>query len=306
MKTQNDFLVKVQSRRKESVTYGGLTLITPDASFKQDEYGLMNNFGEVLSVPYNYEEGIVEVGDTIWFHHNVVINQDNAMSIGDVTKETARFRVDDDEQIYHVQYEPFGRDNLAYIVRKKDGTYHTIGDVFFCEPNKDRETAQQVGSLLLLQNQNQNIECNIVYSNDVVEGMGAGVGSRICVAKDSDYEFEVDGVKLWRMFSSDIEYIINEDNSIKPVGRRVIVEMDETPIYDKYGLLIPENQREVRLGATVIEAGEESGMASGERVFFIKTHKLPLTTARNNRLFITLSEYLLHDEIFSQLESGSA
>ncbi len=156
MRAINNFILKFdKGMSRDKITFGSLVLFTPEYVSKHNEVEHMINHGKVVAIPDKYKEGNVEIGDTMWVHHNVSINKNNMISIGDETKEKDPFLLDAEEKLYHIPYTPKGRDNLCYLVKKKDGSYKTIGDVLFCTPNTEREKEQMVGDLVIMKNPNQ-------------------------------------------------------------------------------------------------------------------------------------------------------
>lgn len=306
MKALNQFILKMESMSREEIVYGSLKLLTPKFVTKHNEFEHMINWGEIVSVPKTYTEGIAEVGDTMWVHHNISINKDTGMSIGDATRERDPFILDSEQNLYHIPYTPIGRDNLCYLIRKKDGSYHTVGDVLFCIPNDDRSRKREVGGLILPPERDKNIECEVLYDNKLLNDNGVFSGDIVGVADNSDYTLNIDGKELWRMFNFDINYIVRDGNMMA-FDKRVIIETYPDETHYPSGLEIPLSLRIPNRRAKVLSAGKNSGFQDGEDVYMLKYgKKQPLSSSYDNRLFVMTDDGIIPDYIMSQLEGWDA
>ncbi len=74
MKTFNLFVVKIENRLKDTITSDSGFELYIDSKF--DDFANRTTEAPVVCVPFKYETG-VEVGDTLYFHHLVVLGGDN-------------------------------------------------------------------------------------------------------------------------------------------------------------------------------------------------------------------------------------
>ena len=74
MRTFNLFVVKLKDRLKDTITSESGFELYVDARF--DDFKNRVTEGPVVCVPFKYDTG-VEVGDTLYFHHLVVLGGDN-------------------------------------------------------------------------------------------------------------------------------------------------------------------------------------------------------------------------------------
>jgi len=109
MKTFNLFVVKLENRLKDTIsTESGFELYV-DSKFNDFKNRVTE--GPVVCVPFKYDTG-VEEGDTLYFHHLVVLGGDNNGQI--FTEE---------DNTYIVNYDPvyaIGNQAIAYK-SQKDG-----------------------------------------------------------------------------------------------------------------------------------------------------------------------------------------
>ena len=74
MRTFNLFVVKLEDRLKDTIASDTGFELYIDARF--DDFKNRTTEGPVVCVPFKYDTG-VEVGDTLYFHHLVVLGGDN-------------------------------------------------------------------------------------------------------------------------------------------------------------------------------------------------------------------------------------
>ena len=105
MKTLDLFVVELEKQIKDTITTKeGLTLYV-DSRFNEFEHRVTE--GPVVSAPIKHNTG-VEVGDTLYFHHLVVLNEGQALT--------------GQENHYLVRYNPEHTiNNQAIAYKNKDG-----------------------------------------------------------------------------------------------------------------------------------------------------------------------------------------
>ena len=111
MKTFNLFIVKLEKTTNDTIiTESGLELII-DTRF--DEFKHRVTEGPVLAVPFKYDHGVKE-GDTLYFHHLVVMNEGQVLTGEDST--------------YVVRYDPENAVNNQAIAYKsqENGEIHAL------------------------------------------------------------------------------------------------------------------------------------------------------------------------------------
>jgi hypothetical protein len=87
MKTFDLFIVKLDKQLEDTMTTpGGLELFI-DTKFNEFENRIQE--GPVVAAPFKYDTG-VEVGDTLYFHHLVVLNEGQVLT-GEPNHYTVRF-----------------------------------------------------------------------------------------------------------------------------------------------------------------------------------------------------------------------
>lgn len=144
----------------------------------------VNRVAEVVSVPMGYM-GQIKKGDLVIVHHNV-------------------FRTYSDMKGYERKSNEYFKDNLylvnqnkIYLVKKND-SWRSFDDYCFVIPQKEKEN--KMVSLGKLES-NTGI---VMYGNESLQDNGVLEGDKIGFTDDSEYEFEIDDVLMYRMKTKDI------------------------------------------------------------------------------------------------------
>lgn len=185
MKSPSAFIIKLPKKFKDKITVGGQEL---DLVNKFQEFENRYMEAEIISVPVAWETG-AKPGDTLYFHHHVVLN--------------SHYNLGDD--LYFVPFHPkAGRNNLANAYANGD-TFVPLGCWVFLEP---MESSRKMTSAFfeIVQNDVQNDRGRVWGVSEELEELGVTKGDVVYFSKNSDYEMEVDGKKLWRMTTDDLLY----------------------------------------------------------------------------------------------------
>ena len=182
MKPLKDFIVYVPERVNETKKIGDIEIYI-DTKFNEFEHRVMH--GEVMGVPQKYKTD-VEVGDTLLFHHHVVI-----------TPQV----VDQKHHLYQVLFDPNGGfSSQAYAVKKKDtGEVIALGDWVFLEPIRPEAKLKSDLLEIVSYDTPRNEKGKIKYASDKIKEHGLEVGDTVFFQKDADYEMLIDNQTLWRM-----------------------------------------------------------------------------------------------------------
>ena len=157
-----------------------------------EDAAFVNRLGVVKGLPTNIEDNELEIGDIVVVHHNVFRTYLNMK--GQKTKSNEFFR----ENSYIVPLE------RIYLYKRKDDwkalkTYCFVLPVDYSEDSvilRNKEKEDHVGL--------------IEVSNTYLQSKGIFKGSKIGFTKNSEYEFNIEGKKLYRMQTRDICATITE------------------------------------------------------------------------------------------------
>jgi len=180
MKSLFDFIVEpVGQRYSNKVEIGDKSLIinTQVETFKS-----VNNIAKVIEIPLSYKTPIKK-GDLIMIHHNVFRRWYNIK--GKEKNSKSYFK----DNLYFVQ-----KDQI-YLYKRKD-KWLAFNDRCFIAPIKDTVEVHNVLE--------QNLIGILKYGNSVLEALGINIGDLVGYKPLGEYDFVVDGKRLYCMKSNDI------------------------------------------------------------------------------------------------------
>lgn len=180
MKSVFDFIIKpVGGRYDNEKKIGDKTLITNTSieSFKS-----VNNLAEVVEVPLAFNTDIKK-GDIIVIHHNVFRRFYNMKG---EQKDSRSMFIDG---LY------FCALDQIYLYGKS-GSWNTINNRCFIAPIKNKDS--------LSLEKEQKLIGILEYGNSSLEALGINPGALVGYTPGSEFEFVIDGHKLYCMKSNDI------------------------------------------------------------------------------------------------------
>lgn len=183
MRPLYDFFVRLPKAFNDEVEVGDTTIyIDP----KWNEFENRKMEAEVVAVPEKYDTG-VEVGDTLYFHHHVLIAGDGK-----------RQRVKDD--IYFVRFNPSNSQaTQAYAYKNKDGDVQLLSEWIFLKPEEQpEEETTESGIITELKKPEYNQFGYVLYDSPVVQELGLKTGDKVMIMKHADYRMKVDGQEVFR------------------------------------------------------------------------------------------------------------
>lgn len=153
-------------------------------STSEEDYKFSNRFAEVLGVPLGYD-GPIEKGDILLVHHNA-FKFYNDMKCR--RKSGKSFFRDD---IFFIDYEQF-------FLYKKDSTWNAYDKYCFVKP------IPAIDTYIKKPFPYEPLMGIMKYPNEYLTSKGIMPGDKVCFTPDCEYEFEIDGEKLYRIYDSSI------------------------------------------------------------------------------------------------------
>lgn len=187
MKSPYNFIVSpVNLRRYDNIKeIGNVDLIT---SVSQEDHTTSNRLANVISTPINYH-GPIEQGDVLLVHHNVFKFYYDMYG----RQKSGRSFLKDDL---------FLIDNEQFFLYKKNNKWYAHSKYCFIKPIPLKESPIYKGG-------NEEPLFGVVkYINQELIDLGVKEGDEVSFTPDSEYEFYVDGEKLYRMFTNNITMIV--------------------------------------------------------------------------------------------------
>jgi co-chaperonin GroES (HSP10) len=191
MNSLKDFIVFVPQRLNDKIVVNGLELYVDP---KYDEFSHRKTSGEVVAVPLKYNTGVKE-GDTIYFHHHVVINGGQKMQYGD--------------DLYLVRYSDTRATENQAIAHKSKET----GEV---KPMKGwsllipyMEEAPRLSEIIEMVELTERPYLNgiVAFDSEDLQDIGVKKGDIVGFKKNHDYEVDIDGEKYFRVRTEDLLYV---------------------------------------------------------------------------------------------------
>ena len=192
MQPLRHFIVRLDKAINDTITTEDGTELCID--IRWNEFVLRVMEGEVIQVPAKYDTG-VQVGDTLYFHHLVVMN----MAVGDGQ------RIEGTEDQFLVKYDPIvvvGNQSIAYM--DTFGDVHPLKGWTLVEPMEGSDDAMpktflHVPDTYKARVKDQPVRGRIAFINDEAKAMGLDKGDVVRFRKGIDYSIKVEGKTYWRI-----------------------------------------------------------------------------------------------------------
>jgi len=183
MKSPFNFIVRpYNGRRYDNVKeIGGIDFIT---STSQEDHTVSNRYAEVVETPIGYK-GEIQPGDTIIVHHNVFKYYNDMKGR---QKSGKSFFKDD----------LFLVDDYQYFLYKHKDEWKAEDQFCFVKPIAKEEFYLHIPGV------EQPLVGVIRYTNNKLLSLGVKEGDLVSFKPDSEYEFNIEGEKLYRVFTSSI------------------------------------------------------------------------------------------------------
>ena len=181
MKSLYNYIISTNDRYNNKTSVDGKELIL-NTEITERDYEFVNRIGTVISTPINIKTPIKK-GDQVIIHHNVFRRwydvRGNERNSGNYIDED-RYSVSPDQL-------------FAY---KQNGEWHCPNMYCFVEPleNEDIWSTESEQKLLGV----------LTYTNDYLSSLGLSCGDIVGFTPESEYEFNIDDKKLYRILSTEI------------------------------------------------------------------------------------------------------
>ena len=175
-----DFIVEpVGQRYSNEVKVGDKSLII---NTKSESFKSVNNIAKIISIPISFKTPI-KVGDLVMIHHNVF------RRFYDVRGKEKNSKAYFKDSLYFVQLDQI------YLYKRND-KWKAFGDRCFVSPIKDEI---EINNWL-----EQRLVGVLKYGNNALEALGINEGDLVGYKPYGEYDFTVEGKRLYCMKSNDI------------------------------------------------------------------------------------------------------
>tara|TARA_A100000172_G_scaffold73819_1_gene55570 strand:+ start:125 stop:706 length:582 start_codon:yes stop_codon:yes gene_type:complete len=178
------FIVKpYNDRRYDNIKYYGDKRFFTSTS--EEDHTVSTRFATVINTPINYK-GKIKKGDTLVVHHNVFKYYND---IYGRQKSGRSWLIDD----------LFLVDDYQFYMYKQNNKWYSHDKYCFIKPIPIKKKYIDVAG-----ETEEPLWGIIKYGNSQLECLNVFEGDKISFQPNSEYEFEIDGEKLYRMYTNNI------------------------------------------------------------------------------------------------------
>jgi len=181
MKSLYNYIISTNDRYNNKTSVEGKELIL-NTEITERDYEFVNRIGTVISTPINIKTPI-KAGDQVIIHHNVFRRW---YDVRGTERNSGNYI---DENRYSVSPDQL----FAY---KQNGEWHCPNMYCFVKPleNEDIWSTESEQKLLGV----------LTYTNEYLSSLGLSCGDIVGFTPESEYEFNIDDKKLYRILSTEI------------------------------------------------------------------------------------------------------
>lgn len=191
MRTFNLFVVELDKTIDDTITTSGGLELYIDNRFNEFENRITE--GPVVSIPFKYETG-VKPGDTLYFHHLVVVNEGQPLT--------------GDDNHYLVKYdEDHAINNQAIAFKDSDtGNVHPLAGWSLLEPVEEEEVQESSIIEVVKLEEKLPTRGRVAFTSSGIEEIGLSVGDVVGFKENRDYRITIDGKEYYRTRVEDLLY----------------------------------------------------------------------------------------------------
>ena len=193
MKTLHVFVVELEKQINDTIkTDSGLELFI-DTRFENGQFPNRVTSGPVVSPPIKYNTG-VEVGDELYFHHLVVLNEGQKLT--------------GEDNHFFVNYSPdIALHNQAIAYKsQKDGKIRCLAGWCLLKALDQEEAEDSVIEVVSLK-EDLPTKGRVAYLCKEGEELGVEPGDVVGFKQNRDYRIKIDGTEYFRVRAEDLMYV---------------------------------------------------------------------------------------------------
>ena len=181
MQSLFEYIISTENRYNNKIDVDGKELVL-NTEVTERDFIFVNRIGTILKLPL-HGSSILKVGDKVIVHHNVFRRW---ISMKGEEKNSSSFLNENEYLVPNDQI-------FAY---NRTGKWVSLPNYCFVKPiYKEGEWALKT---------DENLSGVLTYSNDTLDELGVSIGDTVGFTPDSEYEFDIEGQKLYRILSNHI------------------------------------------------------------------------------------------------------
>tara|TARA_Y100000114_G_scaffold157154_1_gene187512 strand:- start:9958 stop:10551 length:594 start_codon:yes stop_codon:yes gene_type:complete len=195
MKTLDLFVVELEKPINDTITTdSGLELYIDTKSFEGSQFDYRVTEGPVVCSPVKHNTGVKE-GDTLYFHHLVVMNEGQVLTGHD--------------NHYLVRYDPEHTiNNQAIAYKNKKGEIKPLAGWALLEAveQDEQKTKSDIVEIVELEKKLPT-KGRVSFTAPWIEDLGLEVGDVVGFKENRDYRIKIDGKEYYRTRAEDLLYV---------------------------------------------------------------------------------------------------
>ncbi len=192
MKTFDLFVVELEKQISDTITTDSGLELYIDNRF--DEFENRIQEGPVVAAPFKYETG-VKPGDTLYFHHLVVLNEGQVLT--------------GEDDHYIVRYDPDHTINNQAIAYKDQhtGDIEPLAGWSLLEPIEEDEVPESEVIEVVKLNEKLPTKGRVAFMAPWIQALGVEVGDVVGFKENRDYRITIDEKEYYRTRAEDLLYV---------------------------------------------------------------------------------------------------
>lgn len=191
MRSLKKFVVELKKRLNDTMTLDNGVELYVDTKYNEFEHRVTE--GPIISVPAKYDSG-AQPGDTLYFHHLVVINGGQSLM--------------GEDDHYLVHYHPdTATESQAIAYKNADGDIVPLGGWGLLEPVEEK-VKEESKLIDLVELKEKPVKTGrVAFMAPWIEELGVKVGDVVGIPKSMDYRIKIDGKEYYRTRAQDFLYV---------------------------------------------------------------------------------------------------
>ena len=192
MKSISRFIVSIPKKIQDTITTDSGLELYVDNRFNEFEH--RSTSGEVVSSPLRYDTGVKD-GDTLYFHHLVVLNDGQPLT-----------GKDDNYLVFYDDENPLGSQAIAFKCQDT-GEVSPLGGWSLLEPvDEDPELESETIEIVDMK-EHLPTKGRICFDSPWLEWIGVGKGDVVGFKQNMDYRINIEGKEYYRVDPRDFLYV---------------------------------------------------------------------------------------------------
>lgn len=198
MKTLDLFVVELEKQINDTIkTESGLEIYI-DTRFENGEFNNRVTEGPVVCSPIKYDTG-VKKGDTLYFHHLVVLNEGQKLT-----------GVDKHFIVKYDDVHTLNNQAIAYKCKDTNEIKPLAGWTLLESVEEQDKLESEIIELVSLKEKDVT-KGRVAFTADWIKELGLEVDDIVGFKKNRDYRIKIDGKEYYRTRAEDLMYVIEEN-----------------------------------------------------------------------------------------------